>query len=400
MSHCFGATHPLEAGCAWDGAPAMKLAKIIVGVLLLAVLASNIFAISRWNESRGVYDDICYLRQAHLFQRFGLAGFDTDIAKDDDRYLAGKLRDIGYAQWNDPTMAPCHPFTARTQKYVLQYPPGTGAVLALFPAGFQVIPLYVTASLFVFGFALLALLRASSPASLTLAAVFGLAALYLMINPTKASYSIAPTMIVCALAGFFTAKLFGSESSRERLWLAPAVGLLIGVSATFRLPNLLLSAGYCIFFLLAFLRGRSRQTFLEGLSFGLAFLIGIAPTLAANWINAGTPFATTYGSVDAVPPEIDLTVLRSYLVDVQFFLLVAAIVWTIAMWRRPGARQAVLVVSANLAVNILFFMSHPVFTPYYTVPISMLSLWSLLFTTLKPGETTADNPALAQPAKA
>jgi hypothetical protein len=378
----------------------MKLAKIIVGVLLLAVLASNVFAISRWNESRGVYDDICYLRQAHLFQRFGLAGLNTDIAKDDDRYLAGKLRDIGYAQWSDPTLAPCHPFIARTQRYVLQYPPGTGAVLALFPAGFQVIPLYVTASLFVFGLALVALFRAASPASLTLAASFGLAALYLMINPTKASYSIAPTMIVCALAGFLTAKLSGSDSSRERLWLAAAVGLLIGLSGTFRLPNLLLSAGYCIFFLLAFLLARSRQTFLEGGAFGVAFLIGIAPTLAANWINAGSPFATTYGSVDAVPPEIDLTVLRSYLVDVQFFLLLAAIVWTVALWRRSHARQAVLVVSANLAVNIIFFMTHPIFTPYYTVPIAMLSLWSLLFTTLTPSETTADNPALAQPAKA
>jgi hypothetical protein len=33
----------------------------------------------------------------------------------------------------------------------------------------------------------------------------------------------------------------------------------------------------------------------------------------------------------------------------------------------------------NLAVNLAFFVSHPVFTPYYTIPISMLSLWSLLF---------------------
>ena len=47
--------------------------------------------------------------------------------------------------------------------------------------------------------------------------------------------------------------------------------------------------------------------------------------------------------------------------------------------------------AANLVVNIIFFMTHPVFTPYYTVPISMLSLWTLLFATLKPyGETAAD----------
>lgn len=378
----------------------MKLAKIIVGVLFLAVLASNIFAISRWNESRGVFDDVCYLRQAHLFQRFGLAGFDTDISRDDDRYLAGKLRDIGFAAWNDPEKAPCHTPIEKTQKFVLQYPPGTGAALALFPAGFQVIPLYVVGNLIAFAFALAALMRASSSPSLTLAAIFGLGALYLMINPTKASYSMAPTMIVCVVAGFLSAKLFASVSSRERLWLVMIVGLLIGLSANFRLPNLLLSAGYGIFFLAAFLLARSRETFLEGLAFGVAFLIGIAPTLAANWINAGSPFATTYGGQDVASPELNAAVLRSYLVDVQFFLLLAAVTWTAAIWRRPGAKQAVLVVAANLGVNIIFFMTHPVFTPYYTVPITMLSLWTLLFATLVPRETAADNPALAQPAKA
>lgn len=378
----------------------MKPARIVLAVLFLAVLASNVLAISRWNESRGVYDDVCYLRQAHLFQRFGLGGLDTDISRDDDRYLAGKLRDIGFAEWNNPAMVPCHTPIEKTKKFVLQYPPGTGAALALFPEGFQVIPLYVVANLVVLAVALVALFRASSPQSLTLAAIFGFGALYLMINPTKASYSMAPTMIVCSVAGYLSARLFASGAVGERLRLAAIVGVLIGLSATFRLPNLLLAAGYCIFFLGAFLTVRSRATFLEGLAFGIAFLIGIAPTLAANWINAGSPFTTTYGGQDVAPPEIDLAVLRAYLVDVQFFLLLAAIAWTAATWRRPATRQAVLVVAANLAVNIAFFVTHPIFTPYYTVPIAMLSLWTLLFATLAPREAAAENPAVAQPAKA
>src|SRR5690349_24686832 len=54
--------------------------KLLCAIGFLAVLASNIWTISRWNESRGVYDDVCYLRQAHLFQRFGLAGLETDIS--------------------------------------------------------------------------------------------------------------------------------------------------------------------------------------------------------------------------------------------------------------------------------------------------------------------------------
>ena len=49
----------------------------------------------------------------------------------------------------------------------------------------------------------------------------------------------------------------------------------------------------------------------------------------------------------------------------------------------------------------IFFMTHPVFTPYYTVPIAMLSLWTLLFATLRPHrQSVADNPAFASPAKA
>ena len=297
-------------------------------------------------------------------------------------------------------MAPCHTQIGNTKRIVLQYPPGTGAALALFPAGFQVIPLYAVANLVAFAFALAALWRASSPSSLALVAIYGLAALYLMINPAKASYSVAPTMMVCMLAGFLTARWFLSSSLRERLLLTIAVGMLIGLSATFRLPNLLLSAGYGIFLLTAFLLARSRRTFLEGLAFGAAFLIGIIPTLAANWINAGSPFATTYGGIDAVPPAIDMATLRSYLVDVQFFLLVSASVWTAAIWRRPGARQAVLVVAVNLAVNIVFFLTHPVFTPYYTIPIAMLSLWTLLFVTLATGDAAADNPATVQQASA
>jgi hypothetical protein len=59
----------------------MKLLKILCGLVCLLLLGSNVRSMSHWNEARGVYDDVCYLRQAHLFQRFGLGGFDTDISR-------------------------------------------------------------------------------------------------------------------------------------------------------------------------------------------------------------------------------------------------------------------------------------------------------------------------------
>jgi hypothetical protein len=386
-----GTTRYLKAACAF---------------VCFLVLASNIWTISRWNESRGVYDDICYLRQAHLFQRFGLDGLDTNIVRDDDHFLSAKLKEIGYAAWNDPAAAPCHSLMAATQKRVMQYPPGTGFVMAMFPAGYQLIPLYVLASVFISGFALLAISYAGSRSAILLTTAFALLAIYLMINPTKASYSMAPTMVLCAAAGFLTPKLFLGETARNRILLSALIGLLIGLGVNFRLPNLFLAAGYCLFFAGSFLSSRSGEKgeiVLQAVAFGAACILGMAPTLLANAINAGSPFATTYSSVDAAPPEFSLSVIRQYLRDMQFVLLVLAGGWTALMLRlhhEAGVRRTALVTAGNLAVNLAFFVSHPLFTPYYTVPVAMLSLWSLLFGSLLQPAVAVDDGVLEQAATA
>ena len=376
----------------------MKAVKIVFSIIFLVILASNVRLISHWTESRGVYDDICYLRQAHLFKRFGYwSGLDTSLARENDGYLAGKLRSIGFANWNEPTRAPCHTETADRSKWVMTPPPGTGFVLSLFPEGSQVIPLYVVANAIIAGFALYGLWRAREPTALTLAALFGAVSIYLMINPTKASYSMAPTMIVCALAGFLTARLFVDESRRRLLTLA-AVGVLLGFSASLRIANVILGAGYFLFFGVAFLASRSRAALAQGLTFGLSFLAGVSPVLAANWINSGNPLVSAYGGQDTAPPSIDWAVLRAYLSDTQFPLIVIACVWTALLWRfsgHSGVKRLTLLVAGNLALNIAFFATHPVFTQYYVIPIAMLTLWTLLFATIfsrGEGLVVADGP--------
>ena len=238
---------------------AMQYLKIFCGFACVVILASNVWSMSRWSEARGVYDDICYLRQAHLFQRFGLRGLDTDISRDDDRYLAAKLKQIGLPTWSDTATAPCHTPMPATKKLVMQYPPGTGFVLALFPQGFQVIPLYALATAAIFGFALLAISCARSASSILLSATFGCLAIYLMINPAKASYSVAPTMVICALTGYLTAKIFLAKQRQHRLVLTGLVGLLIGLAVNFRLPNLFLSSGYFLSFFVPFLLSRKTR---------------------------------------------------------------------------------------------------------------------------------------------
>jgi hypothetical protein len=377
----------------------MQYLKAACGLLCCLIIASNIWSMSRWNEARGVYDDVCYLRQAHLFQKFGLGGLDTDVARDDDHYLTSKLKEIGFSTWSDPTTAPCHTPMPAAKKLVLQYPPGTGFVLALFPQGFQVIPLYVLASAVIFGFALLGIYQARSKFSILLTTAFGCLAIYLMINPAKASYSVAPTMMVCALAGYLTARLFSAEQRKHRFLLTVLVGLLLGVAVNFRLPNLFLSGGYFLFFCVSFLASRKIEIALQGVSFAAAFLVGISPTLAANAINAGSPLSTTYGGADVTPPALSLSVIWSYVADMQFVLLALAGVWTVLMLRRScgsGIKQLGLVTAGNLLVNLAFFLSHPIFTPYYTIPIAMLSLWSLLFASLMFPTEVVDDRFVAQ----
>lgn len=360
----------------------MRAIKILFSLLFLAILASNARLISHWSESRGVYDDICYLRQAHLFQRFGWQGLDTNLARETDGYLAAKLRSIDFPNWNEPTRAPCHTQTADGSKWVMTPPPGTGFVLALFPEGFQVIPLYMLATVIVAGFALYALWRAREAVSLTLAAVFGAISIIFMINPTKASYSLAPTMVVCALAGLLTARLFVDEG-RRRLLVVAAIGVLLGLSASFRIANVVLPAGYFLFFGLSLLMTRTRETLAAGLTLGLAVLVGMLPVFAANLVNSGNPLVSAYGGQDTAARSLDPAVLLAYLRDgTQFPLMVAACVGTGLLWRfanHAGARQLALLVAANLALNLAFFATHPVFTQYYVIPILMLSLWTLLF---------------------
>ncbi|GLR88767.1 hypothetical protein [Bradyrhizobium iriomotense] len=371
----------------------MKSLKITFGLICLAILASNIATMSRWNEARGVYDDVCYLRQAHLFQRFGIGGLNTNAALDDDHYFQGKLKEIAYAEWQEPAGWPCHtPMPG--DKFVLQYPPGTGALLALFPEGNQVVPLYVSASLIVSGLALFGIFTAPTLPLTLGAGSFGALAVYIMVNPGKASYSVAPTMAVCAAAGFLTA--WWLVKARQRLWPVMLIGLLLGVSVNFRLPNALLAAGYFLFLGIPLVWSRKLITFAQGFGFGVAVLVGMAPTLIAQAVNAGSPIATTYGSADVVAPAFSLVVFGQYLSDMQFGLIALAIgstAWQLRMGE-GGVRQVALVAVGNLLVNLVFFLSHPVFTPYYVVPIAMLTLWSLSFAALMEPVKASEAPPL------
>ena len=354
--------------------------KLVFGFLCLGVLGSNFWTMRNWTERTGVYDDICYLRQAHLFQRFGLGGFDTNISRDDDRYFATLAREIGYEAWDDPARAPCH--TPIGEKHVIQYPPGTGLALSIFPAGFQRVPLYAAANIVVFLAAILAIWSTRPPLAIVGSGVIGMAAIYFMVNPSKASYSMAPTMIVCAIVGFLTAVLANHPKSSHRTIAAVAAGLLLGLAVSFRLPNLLLSAGYFIVLLALAARSTKSDDIMRLVLFGAAFLVGLVPTLVSNAINAGSVLATTYSSVDATPPDFSFSIARQYFSDMQGALILLIAAWSIVALVANVKKTAASIVAVNIVLNLGFFLTHPISTPYYLMPLVLLSMWTLLFSFL------------------
>jgi hypothetical protein len=62
----------------------------------------------------------------------------------------------------------------KTGAWVLQYPPGTGALLALFPEGHQAAGLYTSSTIIVLGVALIFILRAASLPLVILSGLFSI----------------------------------------------------------------------------------------------------------------------------------------------------------------------------------------------------------------------------------
>jgi hypothetical protein len=252
--------------------------------------------------------------------------------------------------------------------------------------------LYLASATAILIAAVSSVLLARRAAPLAAAALFGCAALYLMINPGKSSYSLAPTLPVCAAVGFLTIPMFAAQRLAVRLLAAASVGLLLGLSVNFRAANTLLACGYMAVLAYAYVRSFGRQEFLQGFLFGGLWAVGLTPTLIANTINTGHPLNTAYSGADTAWPDFGWRQISGHLADyfhgTQGLLIscaiAAAVLFHFLSARRElrGAGSIAAVLAVNLAVNLAFFLSHAGFTRYYAVPFSMLTMWTVLFAVL------------------
>ena len=83
-------------------------------------------------------------------------------------------------------------------------------------------------------------------------------------------------------------------------------------------------------------------------------------------------------------------------------LIILTAAWAILALIASTQKLTVSIVAVNLVSNLAFFLSHPIFTPYYLMPLAMLSLWTLLATTVKQSGLSAApcSPPVALPSTA
>jgi hypothetical protein len=380
----------------------------IIRFVMLAIMSAIYLSVAishtRLDEDVGVYDNICYLRQAHLFRTNGpLGGLDTDIP--DASYVARKVEQSGLTGQFDPSL-PCHKYLSVTNKTVLQYPPGTGFLLSAFPDGAQATGLYLASSTIVFLLVWGLIGSARTRISIVTLGLLGGLTLYLMVNPAKASYSMAPTMPLCIALALATVHLFRNKSSTTTIPLAGMAGLIAGLAVDVRLSSALLTSGYAVVFATIFFWRRTREDFLKPAAFGACMAVAALPTFGANMINGGSAIATAYGGADVAAPVFDLQSIAALIAwysrathGVLTFTSIGALVALAVAVRRRRQNWLVPIVSiaaVTLCLNLLYFLTHPVFSQYYTVPPAMLVLWIAALSWAAMNDAGAAMPACGQ----
>ncbi|MFS8084402.1 MAG: hypothetical protein ACMG6H_02145, partial [Acidobacteriota bacterium] len=217
-------------------------------------------------------------------------------------------QNVPLPDWEEVVAPHAHHYFPKAGFVGVQYPPGTGLTLAMYPEGKAVYGLNRTVVIVFLVTGLLALgivayRRAWTSVGLVVLAIYlGLAILGRI---GALSFSVNAVLIPVLLSVLLVlASLKFSINNRKRLALlsALAAGALLGFATLIRLPTVLLAPGF-----LVLLWPRSWRDAVKGppLLFGLGvFLVGILPVLLNQQEVAGAWYLPTYASVDAALPTL------------------------------------------------------------------------------------------------
>jgi hypothetical protein len=219
-------------------------------------------------------------------------------------------RDVPLALWDEIVAPHAHHYFPQAGSVGVQYPPGAGLMLALFPEGQAVAGLTrATIVLFVaIGMLLLVLAGARqawlSAGFVTLALHLGLGMLgKIGTDSFSINAALAPLLLgfLCVFTALACRAVAGSGGAA---WATAALGGgLLGLAILIRLPIILLVPGLLILLWPASWRLSVRDL---PLPFGLGMLVtGVLPLLAHQSRLTGAWYLATYGRDDSAPPGLE-----------------------------------------------------------------------------------------------
>ena len=341
-------------------------------------------------------DPFGYARQARLFRKLGLfSGLDTKVVDPDSHFLIGVAKGLNpnSESWREAIAPHCHHYLDAVDAVILQYPPGTGFVLSLFPEKISL------ECVLIFGMALVSacfVWAVASGGRGALGSLLGLTSLTLILNSMTqgeliGSASIPVSIALIPLGVFLGIRAFPSASD-PRPFLAFLVGIIFGLLFATRLPNLLLLPGLVLALAVNCRKLPWQPMAAASAATAVGFAVaGALPVLASDWINTSNPFSTTYSKFDATPPRFDFALVTDH-----FFYYfskssaapvsitaAAFIIWRLVIFyfENRGARQFGLWMGATLTfgLSIVFFCSHELTAAYYMLPASVFVLCCVTF---------------------
>jgi hypothetical protein len=298
-----------------------KLLPRIFVYLWIALLAFSFYISVRssYRRSLGIEefayacDSFGYLRMAKQIRHAYARGVwpDFKLESTQTRLLIDFMqqRNIAVPRWEEVVAPHAHHYFPQSGYVGVQYPPGTGLVLSMFPQGEAVYRLNrIVVFVFIFvgvaALAIAALKRAwASIGLLMLALSLGLMVLARL---GAHSFSMNAVFVPIVLTSVFSLlSLRFRTAGRDRLALACALiaGMSLGLATMIRLPSFLLSAGFLVLLWPGFRNFRIKSL---PVAFALGVTItGVIPVVINQHNVAGAWYLSTYATVDAAPPTLE-----------------------------------------------------------------------------------------------
>lgn len=386
----------------------------IVVYLWIALLAFSFYISARtsYRQSLGTEefayacDSFGYLAMAkqirHAYERGAWPEFKLESPQ--TRLLINFMQqnNVALPRWAEVVAPHAHHYFPESNHVGVQYPPGTGLVLALFPQGEAIYRLnrLVVWVFIVAGIAAL-VIAAWKRAWATIGLVMLALTLGLMVMGRLGAltFSINAVLVPIGLTCLFSLlALRFKTAGRDRLALLCALfaGLSLGFATMLRLPSFLLSAGFLVLLWPGFRNFRIKSL---PVAFALgATITGVIPVVINQHNVAGAWYLSTYGTDDSAPPTLERLgphlpfYLGSGPASIDNWALVAGFIGLagfLMLYLRRGSeplnrlglpwKRFVLAVALLWVIPICYFLTHLITGPHYMISSIFATLTLLGF---------------------